>query len=908
MLDSTSGHEPQEKIVPTALQSLAQNGQVDLEAHELIAVVKTHAEFEQNEHRLLQELEAHLFIGEGPKLVLIFRKPADFGVEKAVGGILDVTKQRWSGYDGPITTLTREWCEALDLKIKEIKLSPDLDEAVQFLQMYAPHGPWVLSAIKEEWGKRVPSESFSPGDEARMRLWVTQMQDAEANVYFLAAEPNRALRKKAAKPDMKQSFYAWTDIDLGNSVDWKDTQQVNAEMLNTVNRIEVFQPSPSFTIFSGGGLQLFWRLSEPFQLTTDSERESFEAINKALINALGGDKTCFNVDRIMRLPGTVNFLSAKKRKLGRTPMLTGVIGHDPDRVYKIDSFDWLMDDDRDESRSTASGLSIIDQMQARMKAAPKTIEEWANAALDPAKHDRSEVRASVAYRAFNEGRAVGEVIELFHGNDIASGKSRELLTKDVQRLHKKWHTDVDVAKSQEEHATDLGNAKRLVSRHGKDIRFVYGMNTWMIWKNNHWHIDRDGEIQRLAKDTVTAILAEAVNITDNDKREKAIRHGLASQKASRISDMISLARSEKEVVLSHTQLDADPWLLGVKNGMIELKTGTFREARREDYVTKRANVAYDLSATCHGFEAFLTDVMDRNIEAIRYLQRFIGYTLTGSTVEEVMMILWGTGNNGKTTFRETISELMGDYAMAANAGLMVAKRDASAPAPDVVGLKGKRLVTINETAEDDKLAEARVKYLTGTDTITARGLYQDNIEFRPTHKTALTTNHKPTVQGTDTGIWRRIHLVPFTVDLRKKTKGKVIKNFREEKLLPEMSGILNWALRGLRDYLHNGLNPPSAVLQATQAYREDMNMVLRWAEERTEKVTEDHFETTAKLYGNFEQWSKTETPWPLKNRKFSDRLNELGFKRIKKQGERGFVGIKLRPMQTMIGNIRPRSS
>jgi putative DNA primase/helicase len=364
--------------------------------------------------------------------------------------------------------------------------------------------------------------------------------------------------------------------------------------------------------------------------------------------------------------------------------------------------------------------------------------------------------------------------------------------------------------------TDLGNARRLVARHGNNIRFVHEWHQWVIWEGTHWRVDDDGAIMRLAKETVEALYAEAARLKDESKRGDLRKHAFKCEAEARLKAMVSLATTEREVTLSSQQLDADPWLLGTQNGVLELQTGKFRPAKRDDYITLRTGVAFDPAAACPDWLAFLDKVTggDRSLSA--YLKRVAGYTLTGSTREEVLFVPYGTGNNGKSTFRETLHEVLGDYAVAADAALLIERKAPGGATPEIARLKGRRLVAINETAENDRLNEARVKFITSQDKITARNLYQDFFDFEPTHKTFLTTNHKPIIRGTDTGIWRRIHLLPFTVTI---PSHEVEKDFRERRLIPELSGILNWALEGLRAYLREGLDPPAAVREATGASR-----------------------------------------------------------------------------------------
>jgi putative DNA primase/helicase len=338
--------------------------------------------------------------------------------------------------------------------------------------------------------------------------------------------------------------------------------------------------------------------------------------------------------------------------------------------------------------------------------------------------------------------------------------------------------------------------------------------------------------------------------------------------------MVSLATTEAEVVLSARRLDADPWLLGMQNGVLDLRTGKFRVAERDDYITKRISVAFDPEATCPNWCEFLDTINDGDQSLSAYHQRAVGYTLTGSTREEVLFVLYGTGNNGKSTWRETVHFLLNDYAIAADPALLIERKTPGGATPELARLKGRRLVAINETSENDRLNEARVKFITSKDKITARNLYEEFFDFDPTHKTFLTTNHKPIIRGTDTGIWRRIHLLPFTVTI---SPHKVEKDFRERRLIPELPGILNWAIEGLRAYLHaGGLCPPPAVRIATDEYQQDMDVVRQWIDDRC-ILDPQATVPTGIAYDDYVRWALEEIGWAFKKLTFRRNLKDRGF-------------------------------
>jgi P4 family phage/plasmid primase-like protien len=414
-------------------------------------------------------------------------------------------------------------------------------------------------------------------------------------------------------------------------------------------------------------------------------------------------------------------------------------------------------------------------------------------------------RALLLYPIPPEGR------DKFDLNDVA--QIEEGLVEGVNyriELMDAYSDDIVIGHNSQEPYTELGNAHRLVHQHGRDIRYVHPLRSWFIWTGDYWRRDENGEIMRRGEATIESLFDEAKKISDEARRTALRKFALQSQARRQLENMVALAQHQRGVALSPDKLDADPMLLGVLNGVIDLKTGTLRRGRREDYITKRANVTFDASAQCPNWIAFQNKITGGDKELIAYKQRLHGLLLTGLMVE-ILFILHGDGNNGKTTEMETLHELLGDYAHAAGAGLLMPTKDQSGPKPEIVVLKGKRAVFINETGESAHLNESRVKYLSGNDTLYARDLHEKPINFRPTHKPLLRTNHKPIIRGTDLGIWRRINNVPYLVTITEEEK---IVRFREDKLMPELPGILNWALAGLKQYLETGLQPPEAVCRA----------------------------------------------------------------------------------------------
>ncbi|MEJ0096389.1 MAG: phage/plasmid primase, P4 family [Methylocella sp.] len=454
---------------------------------------------------------------------------------------------------------------------------------------------------------------------------------------------------------------------------------------------------------------------------------------------------------------------------------------------------------------------------------------------------------------------------------------------------KSANTDFEIAISEE--LTELGNAHRLVMRHGADIRYAPQFKSWYVWDGLYWKRDEDGEIVRRAKATVELLFDEAKEIADEAARTTFRKFALKCQTAFQITAMVNLARSDSDVILSTDALDANPMLLGVQNGTIDLATGDFvAGGNREDYITKRCSVSFDPDAKCPNWLAFQHKISNGDDKLIAYKRRLFGISLTGKMVE-ILFIMHGGGANGKTTEMETINQILGDYAHSADAGLLIAAKDRNCATPEIVAVKGKRAVWINETSENDQLNEKRVKYLAGKDTLYGRALFEAPINFTPTHKPFLRTNHKPKIKGTDVGIWRRIHYVPYLVTISDAEKDE---DFRENKLVPELPGILNWCLEGLKDYLANGgLRPPEIVSKATAQYRKDMDGVGLWIGlfcSRDETVTKLSLGT---LFDSFSKWANDEGVDHTTRNDLAARLRLAGYEDYKSHGSTVFKGIKL---------------
>jgi putative DNA primase/helicase len=435
--------------------------------------------------------------------------------------------------------------------------------------------------------------------------------------------------------------------------------------------------------------------------------------------------------------------------------------------------------------------------------------------------------------------------------------------------------------------TELGNSERLVYRHRQGIRYCHTWKSWMIWDGQRWVQDKSDRITKLAKDVVRSIYFEAGQASDTTERQEISKHARKSESSHNVNAMITLA--ESEVPVRTEELDQDPWLFNCQNGTLNLKTGILSPHRRENYITKLAPVNYDKKAPHPLWDAFLDRVFDGNKDLIAFMQRAIGYTLTGLADEQCLFILHGSGANGKTTFLQTISAIMSDYAMQTPTETLLVKAKGAIP-NDVARLKGARFVIASEAEAEQRLAENLIKQMTGGDTISARFLHQEFFDFKPTHKMFLGTNHKPIINGTDYAIWRRIRLIPFEITIPETERDPKML----EKLLKEKEGILAWAVEGCLRWQSNGLGMPAAVKEATAGYRNEMDVLSQFISD-TCKIGGDLLVPSKELYCVFEKWCSTNGEQQITHRKFTQRLKEMKFDtlQIGSDRKRGFKGLAL---------------
>ena len=353
------------------------------------------------------------------------------------------------------------------------------------------------------------------------------------------------------------------------------------------------------------------------------------------------------------------------------------------------------------------------------------------------------------------------------------------------------------------------------------------------------------------------------------KREKnLLTWYVQSQNQSKIEACTK--RLEAMLPISHEQLDRSPWLLNVANGTIDMRTAELRSHGRDDLLTQLTEIEYHDDAACPTWTTFLSKAMGGNLELSLYLQRFVGYAATGHVSEHALLFLHGGGRNGKSTFVGTIHRIMGEYACAAPRELLFVSKNERHP-EEIARLHGKRLAICAEVPQEAKLDEAKVKDLTGGDVVSCRRMRENSWDLHPTHSFFLSGNHKPNIAGTDDGIWRRLRLVPWLVQVAEADVDKAL----PEKFWAEREGILRWIVQGCLEWQRIGLCDPEIVRGATLEYREESDAVGRYLAERVVFGAEDRI-PRSQLRKDYETWCEEQGYMPLGARRFAQRLRENG--------------------------------
>ena len=448
---------------------------------------------------------------------------------------------------------------------------------------------------------------------------------------------------------------------------------------------------------------------------------------------------------------------------------------------------------------------------------------------------------------------------------------------------------------------DTGNAQRVLDRYGDQIRYSYINKKYYVYDGSVWRTDDRGIVRSFIDATIEDMKNEKVITSeDMDEEEAALllqRHIKRSR--SNASKKNIMDELKHNVPVMPNEFDQDDTLLNAVNGYVDLTSGVLQEHDKEKMFSRQTNYEYTDNAQPDIWLDFLDDIFAGDAEIIRYIQKAIGYSMTGSTREQVMFILHGMGRNGKSVLLETISEILGSYADSIRADSLMVKQSAGVN-NDIAKLQGARIVTSTEPNEGFRFDEGLIKQLTGGDTVTARFLYGEEFNFKPKFKLWVTTNHKPLIRGTDDGIWRRMVLIPFNVQI---PQHKVDKDLGD-KLLREAPAIIDWALEGALMWQAEGLTMPKAILEASEGYRNEMDVVEYFIQENCQRA-EDYESKASDLFNAYQEWAEKSGEYKMGQRKFGMKMREK-FQRKRKNDGYYYTGLRLaKNNDVRFGFIKP---
>lgn len=435
---------------------------------------------------------------------------------------------------------------------------------------------------------------------------------------------------------------------------------------------------------------------------------------------------------------------------------------------------------------------------------------------------------------------------------------------------------------------DTGNAGRMYDLCGDVMRYCYTDRRWLSYQNGKWQYDAKGGVFVWADKVLESMKSElklwaehegGAMFEDYKKHMKKTRSN--NSKKAMVKEM------EHLVAVSPAELDSDRLLVNVQNGVLNLRDFTVTEHKPEFLMTRMLGTSMPKSSgKPEKWLNFLSQIFNNDPELIRYIQKALGYSLSGDTSEQCAFFLYGTGRNGKSTFLEVARKIMGDYATNIQPESIMVKSNTNSANSDIARLKGARFVTSVEPNEGMRLNEGLLKQLTGDDMITARKLYGDEFEFRPEFKLWMATNHKPTIRGTDLGIWRRIHIIPFSVTIPESAVDKKLSH----KLMQELPDILSWIAEGYKLWKTEGLRKPKVIADAVEEYRNEMDVISAFL--GSDYVVQGGEVKAQALYAVYCQWCSECNEYKMPSRKFGLEMTKR-YNKQKKKDAFYYIGISL---------------
>ena len=443
------------------------------------------------------------------------------------------------------------------------------------------------------------------------------------------------------------------------------------------------------------------------------------------------------------------------------------------------------------------------------------------------------------------------------------------IAKSVSR----YAPEPDAAQGKHFNLTDYGNAERMAKQYDDIIRYSPERKLWLIWTDKVWEWDIGGvRIAKLAKKVAREIYREAAAEADNEQRKELVKHALATERQIRIDAMIESLKSEPHIAIMLSKLDTNHWLLNVNNGTIDLKTGELKPHDKANLITELLPIDYDSAANSAEWNAFIDRIFNGNSELVGYIQKAMGYSITGDQSEQVFFFCYGKGFNGKSTLLNSCRLAMGNYAtQVPPTAFMVDKAKRGGPDEAISSLKNKRLVCSTELEDGQRLSVSLLKRMTGGEPLWCERKFERGYNFQPTHKLWLSGNHEPVITDTSNSIWYRLKKIPFTVEIPESERHK---GYAEKLAAAHAPAILTWLVQGCVEWVKSGgLGEPEAVKQAVAEYRAQQDILHDFIIECC------HFEKNAivltrELWEAYKTWCNENDTYQLGQRKFYERIRE----------------------------------
>ena len=697
-------------------------------------------------------------------------------------------------------------------------------------------------------------------------------------------------KQTGAEKDIKMINCLWCDADCK-----REKQPELPTKEEKIKEIEKFELPPSIIVDSGLGYQCYWLLKVPIPIKNRRIFLEVKGLLKGLALKMGGDVAGHDLCRLLRVPGTLNIKPECPMGLE-----SKIIKFDPNLKYGEEFKKFMVKiEDVPEMDIDIKDVKIPQRFEELLKRNKKL----QNTYLTRNRPDISDQTGSgydmaLANILIKNGFNDSEIAAIIRSSKTGTKKkiTKGYLTITIKKARAffkerrvKGKKEFKVITAGDFRPTDLWNSENFYRKWEGQLLYCKMWNGWLVYREGKWQEDDRNETQEMAKRVIMGYYRQASEIIEDKARKILVDFGRRSESQRAIRAMTELATSAIPAIPD--DFDKDRYIFNLKNGTMDLKTLEFRKHKPEDMLTKIANVNYNPEVDCPRWLDFLDKIFEGNKDLIDYLQASLGYSLTGDIGEQCLFILYGpTGWNGKSTFINTVQEILGDYAINTPFETFLTKRGEHIP-NDIARMRGARFVTAIEAGEGKGFNEELLKRLTGRDKVSARFLRQEYFDFHPECKIWLASNHKPTVREFSSSFWGRIRMIPFKLTIPEEER---IPHY-EETLLEEKEGIFNWILEGYKRWKEKKLITPDEIKEATAEYKSSMDVVAEFIEQCCMESHQVKI-ATRDLYKAYKYWCEESGENPVNKKSFGRRLSERDYKsiRIGDKNERGWLGIALK--------------